>query len=227
MRILIIEDDRSIATNVYDFLSAAGHAVDAATDGVTGLHLAVTQPFDAIVLDIGLPGMDGMKVCSKLRSDAAIDTPVLMLTARDTLQDKLQGFQRGADDYLVKPFALKELEARLLALYNRARGRVTPRVLVAGELRLDQRMLEVTLAGAAVKLPPKCYRLLEVMIAEPGRVFSRAELERAVWGDTQETSDTLRSHMHLLRRALLEAGRYDPVQTVHGVGYRLRAHARP
>lgn len=225
MRILIIEDDRSIATNLYDFLSAGGHAVDAAADGVTGLHLAIAQPFDAIVLDIGLPGMDGMKLCSRLRVEAQVDTPVLMLTARDTLQDKLRGFELGADDYLVKPFALKEVEARLRALYKRSSGRVTSKLLVAGDLTLDPRMLDVRFAGAAVKLAPKCFRLLEAMIADPGRVFARAELERAVWGDTQETSDTLRSHMHLLRRALLDAGHYDPVQTVHGLGYRLLTRA--
>ena len=221
MRILIIEDDRSIATNVYDFLAARGHAVDAAADGVTGLHLAVTQPFDAIVLDIGLPGMDGMRLCQKLREEAHVDTPVLMLTARDTLQDKLKGFETGADDYLVKPFALKELEARLTALHKRSSGRVTDRVMAAGELTLDPRSLVVRFGGKDVKLPPKCIRMLELMIAQPGRVFSRADIEQNVWGDAQETSDTLRSHMHILRRALIEAGGYDPVETVHGLGYRL------
>lgn len=226
VRILIIEDDRAIATNLYDFLSSLGHAVDAAADGVTGLHLAVTQPFDAIVLDIGLPGMDGMKLCNKLRSEAHIDTPVLMLTARDTLQDKLRGFEFGADDYLVKPFALKEVEARLLALHKRSTGRVTAKVLIAGDLSLDPRTFAIHFAGNEVKLPPKCIKLLESLMSEPGRVFSRAELESAVWGDAQPTSDTLRSHMHLLRRALVEAGGYDPVETVHGLGYRLLTHAR-
>jgi DNA-binding response OmpR family regulator len=225
MRILIIEDDPSIATNVYDFLAAGGHSVDAAADGVTGLHLAVTQPFDAIVLDIGLPGIDGMKLCSKLRDEAHVVTPVLMLTARDTLNDKLKGFRSGADDYLVKPFALKELEARLLAIHKRSSNRMTPKVLVAGGLTLDQRMLEVRFFGNPVKLPPKCFKLLEAMMADPGRVFSRSHLEQAVWGDLQETSDTLRSHMHLLRRALIDAGHSDPIETVHGVGYRLLAHA--
>jgi DNA-binding response OmpR family regulator len=225
VRILIIEDDKSIATNVYDFLSSAGHVVDAAADGVTGLHLAVTQPFDAIVLDIGLPGMDGMRVCQKLRAEAHVETPIIMLTARDTLNDKLKGFEQGADDYLVKPFALKELEARLTALHKRSSGRVTEKVLTAGDLTLDPRSLIVRIRGSDVKLPPKCIRLLELMIGQPGRVFSRAELERTVWGDVQETSDTLRSHMHILRRALVEAGGYDPVETVHGLGYRLLAHA--
>lgn len=226
MRILIIEDDRSIATNLYDFLTARGHAVDAAGDGVTGLHLAVTHKFDVIVLDIGLPGMDGMKVCQKLRGEAHVDSPVLMLTARDTLQDKLQGFEQGADDYLVKPFALKEVEARLNALHKRSSGRVTGKVLTAGDLTLDPRTLAIRFSGTDVKLPPKCMKLLEVLMTEPGRVFSRTDLEHAVWGDAQETSDTLRSHMHLLRRALVDAGGRDPTETVHGLGYRLRPHAK-
>jgi DNA-binding response OmpR family regulator len=144
-----------------------------------------------------------------------------MLTARDTLKDKLQGFDSGADDYLVKPFALKEVEARLIALHKRSSGRVTLKTLVAGDLSLDPSTVEIRFATAQVKLTPKCFRLLEVLMAQPGRVFSRAELESAVWGDTLETSDTLRSHMHLLRRALAEAGGYDPVETVHGLGYRL------
>jgi DNA-binding response OmpR family regulator len=227
VRILIIEDDRAIATNLYDFLSDRGHTVDAAADGVTGLHLAVTQDFDAIVLDISLPGIEGTKLCRKLRDEAHLDTPVLMLTARDTLDDKLRGFECGADDYLVKPFALKEVEARLTALHRRTSGRVTSRLLSAGALTLDPRTLSIRFAGKEVRLPPKCIRLLEVMMADPGRVFSRTELENAVWGDTHETSDTLRSHMHLLRRALDDAGGYDPIETVHGLGYRLLTHARP
>ena len=227
MRILIIEDDPAIATNLYDFLSAQGHSVDAAGDGVSGLHLATRELFDAIVLDIGLPGMDGMKVCQKLRSEAHVEAPVLMLTARDTLKDKLQGFECGADDYLVKPFALKEVEARLTALHKRSTGRVTSKVLVAGELSLDPRTLEIRFGANEVKLTPKCIRLLEALMLEPGRLFSRAQLETTVWGDALETSDTLRSHMHVLRRALVEAGGYDPIETVHGLGYRVNPNAPP
>ena len=119
MRVLIIEDDPAIAANLYDFLEARGHVVDAAPDGITGLHLAVSGGFDAIVLDVGLPGMSGWVLCRKLREEAKNDTPVLMLTARDTLEDKLEGFAHGADDYLVKPFELKEVEARLAALHKR------------------------------------------------------------------------------------------------------------
>ena len=225
MRILIIEDDRTIATNLYDFLAERGHVVDAAADGVTGLHLAVTQPFDAIVLDLGLPGMNGLSFCRKLRGEAQVETPVLVLTARDTLKDKLEGFDAGADDYLVKPFALKEIEARLTALHRRAGGRVTRKVLAAGDLTLDRRTHEIRFGGREVRLPPKCVKLLDAMMTEPERLFSRAELEHAVWGCEQPTSDTLRSHMHILRRALVDSGGYDPIQTVHALGYRLLTHA--
>lgn len=225
MRILIIEDDPAIAANLYDFLESAGHSVDAAADGVTGLHLAVTGGFDAIVLDIALPGMSGMSLCRKLREDARNDTPVLMLTARDTLDDKLEGFSSGADDYLVKPFALKEVEARLAALHKRRSGQTARRALAVGELTLDPQTFEIRYAGKDVKLPPKCMRLLETLMAHPNRVYSRKELEAAVWGEPQETSDTLRSHMHVLRRELVRAGGLDPIENVHGLGYRLVSHA--
>ena len=221
MRILIIEDDPAIAANLYDFLEARGHVPDTARDGVTGLHMAVTGAFDAIVLDLGLPGMDGKTLCRKLREDARDGTPVLMLTARDTLEEKLEGFARGADDYLVKPFALREVEARLTALHKRHAGRVTSSTLVAGSLSFNPDTLEIRFGGRDVKLPPKCVRLLETLIARPNRVFSRSELESAVWGGVQETGDTLRSHMHVLRRELTQAGGYDPVENVHGMGYRL------
>jgi DNA-binding response OmpR family regulator len=223
LRILIIEDDATIAANLYDFLEAHGHAVDAAADGVTGLHLAVSQTFDAIVLDLGLPGMDGLTLARKLREEAQLDTPILILSARDTLDDKLEGFSRGADDYLVKPFSLKEVEARLISMNRRSIGRISPRLLETGTLSLDPKTMAVRFAGNEVKLPPKCLRILELLIREPGRVISRDEIERLVWGESQETSDTLRSHLHTLRRALTAAGGYDPVETLHGIGYRLRA----
>jgi DNA-binding response OmpR family regulator len=225
VRLLIIEDDPAIAVNLYDYLEGRGHVVDAAADGVTGLHLAVTGGFDAIVLDLGLPGMDGLTLCRKLRVEARNDTPVLMLTARDTLQDKLDGFARGTDDYLVKPFALKEVEARLSALHKRHGGRVAGKPLTTGDLTLDPRSLLIHFRGKEVRLPPKCIRLLEAMMTEPERVHSRKDLETAVWGDEQQTSDTLRSHMHVLRRELVQAGGYDPVENVHGLGYRLVTHA--
>ena len=225
MRILIIEDDPDIASNLYDYLESRGHSVDATPDGVSGLNLASTGVFDCILLDIGLPRMDGQVLCHKLRREAHVDTPVLMITARDTLEDKLAGFEHGADDYLVKPFALQEVEARLTALHRRHAGRVTQRALSVGKLTLDPRALRVQYYGKEIKLPLKCIRLLEVIMTQPDRVHGRKELESAVWGAEQETSDTLRTHMHLLRRALTQTGERDPIETVHGSGYRFLADA--
>ena len=220
MRVLIIEDDLDIATNLYDFLESRGCVVDMARDGVSGMHLAVSGEFDAIVLDLGLPGMDGLRLCSKLRREARQDVPVLILTARDVLDDKLAAFDCGADDYLVKPFALREVEARLKALVSRRRGRVVDRKLVAGPIEFDTSSLAVSVDGRPVHLSRKCLRLLEMMMTAPNRVYSRAELEQALWGDEHPQSDSLRSHMHLLRRALTDGRGHSPIETVHGVGYR-------
>ena len=226
MRVLIIEDDPGIAGNLYDYLESRGHDVDAAPDGVAGLNLAASAEFDCILLDVGLPRLDGLALCRRLREEAHKDTPVLMITARDTLDDKLKGFEHGADDYLVKPFELKEVEARLAALHRRRSRRVTQRPLAAGDIRLDPKTMSVTVAGKAVALPPKCVRLLEAIMAEPERTHNRAGLESAVWGKAQETSDTLRVHLHLLRRALAAAAGYDPIKTLHGIGYRLEVREK-
>ncbi|CAG0961984.1 Transcriptional regulatory protein QseB [Rhodocyclaceae bacterium] len=223
MRVLIIEDDLDIATNLYEFLEGRGCVVDMARDGVSGMHLAVSGEFDAIVLDLGLPGMDGLRLCSKLRREACLDVPVLILTARDVLDDKLTAFDCGADDYLVKPFALREVEARLKALVARRRGRVVNRKLVHGAIAFDPGNMAVSVDGRPVHLSRKCLRLLEMMMSAPNRVYSRAELEQELWGDEHPQSDSLRSHMHLLRRALTDASGLSPIETVHGVGYRFSA----
>jgi len=221
MRILIIEDDPAIAANLYDYLEAAGYVPEHTADGVTGLHRAVSAQWSAILLDVSLPGMDGFTVCRKLREEARRDTPVLMLTAKDTLDDKLAGFGHGADDYLVKPFSLKEVGARVAALIKRHQGQVVPGALRCGDITLDPRTLEVERAGRPVRLPRKCLHLLQLLMAAPGQVLRRTELESAVWGEPLPDSDTLRSHMHTLRRALTADGEANPIETVHGIGYRI------
>jgi len=131
----------------------------------------------------------------------------------------LSGFDSGADDYLVKPFALKEVEARLEAMHKRYKGKVTNRIVEAGSLCFNPRTMTVSFTGKQIKLSPKCIRLLVALMSEPGRIYSRKELELEAWEEEQSTSDTLRSHMHILRRALIQAGGYDPIETVHGLGY--------
>lgn len=221
VRILVIEDDRDIAANLNDFLGGLGHVVDMAADGITGMHLAVTDNYDVILLDLNLPGMNGLEISRKLRQDARKDTPILMLTARDTLDDKLSGFEHGADDYLVKPFSLREVVARMEALHKRYVGAVSHRVWQVAGLEFDPQSMRVTRNGQPIKLSRKCLQLLEVLIQQPGKVFSRDELEIAVWGDTLDNSDTLRSHMHTLRRAINVPGTSELIENVRGLGYRL------
>ena len=220
MRVLIIEDNPDIAANLGDYLEDHGHTVDFAGDGITGLHLAVVNDFDAIVLDLALPGMDGLEVCRKLRSEAAKDTPVLMLTARDRLEDKLAGFDTGADDYLVKPFELQEVAARLKVLAGRGRRR-NRRELRVGDLTYNLDTLSVNRAGKEIYLNPIGLKLLHCLMEASPNVVSRAELEMEVWGEEMPASDSLRVHIHSLRGAIDKPFGSNMIQTRHGIGYRL------
>ena len=220
MRVLIIEDNPDIAANLGDYLEDHGHTVDFAGDGVTGLHLAVVNDFDAIVLDLALPGMDGLEVCRKLRSEAGKDTPVLMLTARDRLEDKLAGFETGADDYLVKPFELQEVEARLKVLASRGRRR-SPRELKVGDLVYNLDTLTVRRGETDIYLNPIGLKLLHSLMEASPNVVSRAELELEVWGEEMPDSDSLRVHIHSLRSAIDKPFGSNMIQTRHGIGYRL------
>jgi DNA-binding response OmpR family regulator len=221
MRLLVIEDNRHLVANLFEYFEARGHVLDAAPDGITGLHLASTQAYDAIVLDWMLPRMDGREVLRRLREEHARDTPVIMLTARDELPDKIAGFRGGADDYLTKPFALPELEVRLEALAARAGGRVRRRVLEVAGLRLDLSTLEATRDGKRLHLYPACRKLLEaLMLASPAAV-TRERLERVLWGDEPPDGDMLRSHVYELRRSVDAPFETKLIQTLPRVGYRL------
>ena len=220
MNILIIEDNPDIAANIGDFLEDRGHVVDFAGDGVTGLHLAVVNDFDAIVLDLALPGMDGLEVCRKLREDASKGTPVLMLTARDRLEDKLAGFESGADDYLVKPFELQEVEARLQVLHKRGRG-VKPRELSVGKLKYNLDTFTVNRENRELDLNPIGLKLLQCLMEASPNVVSRKELETSVWGEEMPDSDSLRVHIHSLRSIIDKPFTQPMIQTRHGIGYRL------
>lgn len=217
--LLLIEDHHDIAEMVFNYLEQSGYTVDYAADGLTGLHLAVTNDYDLIILDLMLPGLDGLKLCSRLRTDGRCDTPILMLTARDTLDDKVAGLDAGADDYLIKPFELRELVARIGALLRRRRGQVAAEILSVADLRLDMGTLEVTRAGQPLTLTPIGLKLLAVLMKASPRVVSRAELERQVWGDTLPDSDTLRSHLYNLRRIIDKPFDAALLHTISGAGY--------
>ena len=220
VRLLVVEDNRDICDNIAGYLEKHSYVLDFAYDGISAMYLALTQPFDVIVLDLMLPGMDGLSFCQKLRTDAKLDTPVLMLTARDTLDDKLKGFAAGADDYLVKPFALQELHARLQALYKRSHGK-TDNLLTVADLTLNRSTLQVHRAGRRLELNPACLKLLQRLMEQAPSVVARDELETLLWADERPDGDALRSHMYKLRQAIDRPFDSPLLHTVHRIGYRI------
>ncbi len=219
-RLLIIEDNPAIVENITDFLEAKGYIMDFAMDGIGGLHLALTHDYDVIVLDIMLPGMDGITLCKNLRQQAKNHTPVIMLTARDTLEDKLIGFDSGADDYLVKPFALKELEARVKALAKR--GNIETRILRVGNLTMDLGTLEVCRQGNDITLNNTCISILKQLMETAPNVVERKNMEHSLWGDMPPGSDALRTHMYTLRKKIDKPFDRAMIETVHGIGFRIK-----
>jgi DNA-binding response OmpR family regulator len=194
--------------------------MDFAMDGISGLHLALTQDYDAIILDIMLPGMDGLTFCKKLREDGEKETPLLMLTARDTLSDKLKGFEAGADDYLIKPFEMKELSARIGALVRRS-AHAKEKLLRVGNLEIDLGKMHVQRAGHSIELNRACLKILAILMKASPNVVSRKEIEHALWSDMPPDSDALRSHIYTLRKAIDKPFKRHFIQTVHGIGYKL------
>lgn len=218
MDVLIVEDQHDIAANVWDFLERRGHRVDHAADGANGLARAMEGRFDVIVLDLGLPRMDGLELCRRLR-EAGHGTPVLMLTARDTLEDKLKGYAEGADDYMVKPFELRELEARLRVLCRDRQGR-TPSTEY-GPLRFDAASLLAWRDGKRIALNQKQGRLLELLLQDAPRIVSHQRLAQSLWGDAPFEPARLHDHLYALR-ALIDKPFPTPlIHSVHGFGYRL------
>lgn len=225
MHILIVEDDRLIAENLYDFLESCGHQCDFAANLGAASLLLKNDGIDVLILDRNLPDGDGANLAKSLR-EAGNTLPILMLTARDALDDKLTGFDAGADDYLAKPFALKEVEIRLKALHRRSLAsvsRLTER-LAFGPLHYDASGQLLALHGHPLALPPKALRLLLTLLPHPERLFTRRQLEIAIWGEAQVSSDNLRSVLHTVRKVFAEVSAAEPsveIRNVHGQGYKL------
>ena len=218
MRLLVVEDDPDLNRQLVGALEEAGYVVDSAMDGEEGHFLGDTEPYDAVVLDLGLPEMDGVTVLEKWRRDGKI-MPVLILTARDRWSDKVAGFDAGADDYVAKPFFMEEVLARLRALLRRASGHATSE-LECGPVRVDTRSSRVTVDGRAIKLTSLEYRLLAYMMHHRDRVISRTELVEHLYDqDFDRDSNTIEVFVGRLRRKLGK----DVIETVRGLGYRLTA----
>ena len=221
MKVLIVEDDRSVARFLRQAASEAGYAVEAAETGPAGLELALSLAFDLILLDLTLPGMDGLEVCRRLRA-AQVETPVLIITARDTLEDKLAGLDGGADDYLVKPFQVAELLARMRALLRR--GQSSPTVLQVGDLTLDPATREATRGGRAIRLSATEYALLEYLMRNAGRVLSRSMILEHVWQyDFAGNDNVLDVYISYLRRKIDRGHDQTLIHTVRGVGFQVIA----
>ena len=221
MRVLVVEDEARMAGLLKRALQEEGHAVDIASDGPEGLWLATENAYEAIVLDVMLPGLDGIQLCRRLR-ESGNWVPVLLLTARDGVGDRVRGLDAGADDYLVKPFSLLELAARLRALARRG-DRPRPAVLAEGDLRLDPAAKRAWRAGTEVQLTPKEFALLEFFLRHPGRVLTRSQIIEAVWDFAYDGgSNVVDQYVKYLRRKVdVPFGRHD-IETVRGMGYRLR-----
>ena len=226
MRILLVEDDQLIATPLIKALNDQHYVVDHAIDGLKGWELAESFSYDLMLLDVLLPQLDGISLCRRLRSQGN-QTLILLLTAQDTSTNKVQGLDAGADDYVVKPFDLQELLARIRALLRRA-GSSLPPLLTWGNLNLDPSTCEVTCESKLLRLTPKEYSLLELLLRNPQRVYSSSALIDHLWSlETPPAEDTIRSHVKGLRHKLKTAGVVgDPIETIYGIGYRLRKAER-
>lgn len=222
MRILIVEDDAQIADMLTEALSKRQYVVDVAQDGELGWHCVQTLDYDLVLLDVTLPKLDGIKLCRLIRDRFSL-LPILMLTARDTIDDKIIGLDAGADDYMVKPFVLRELLARIRALLRRG-NRSSDLILTWGNLAINPSTYETTYGDRAISLTPKEFSILELLMAGGRRVRSRPEILEQVWAvDDSPSEEAVKAHIKTLRQKLREAGLpEDLIETVHGLGYRLR-----
>ena len=222
MRVLIVDDNRELASSLSDFLEEFGYTIDFAYNGQACLSLVTENEYDVIVLDVSMPGLDGLQTCQFLRTGLHTSVPVIFLTARDTLQDKVAGFNVGGDDYLVKPFAAEELHCRIKALVSRG-SRKDIGVQVIGELEIDHNLNQVKRQGQIISLTGNQLGLLKALAKVSPEPVSRGTLEQAMWQDGVPDSEPLRTQIYRLRSALDKNFEYSLIETVYGKGYRLVA----
>jgi hypothetical protein len=220
-RILLVEDHVELAHSVMEFLETAGLQVDHARHGEMALVFIEDQTYDALVVDISMPRLDGLSLCRRLRQDILLNTPIILLTARDTLDDKLEGFASGADDYVLKPFALPELLARIQALVRRQRGLLSKNQLQVQDLIYDLQTQQVMRQNQRIDLAPTALAILKVLMRESPKVVSRQALEHELWGDSLPDSDALRSHLYSLRKAIDKPFAIKLLHTLPGLGFRM------
>jgi two-component system, OmpR family, response regulator len=224
MRVLIVEDEARMATAIRRGLQAEGVVADVAARGEDALWMAGSTEFDAVILDVMLPGIDGFETCQRLRDDG-VWAPIIMLTARDAIEDRVEGLDRGADDYLVKPFSLAELLARLRALGRRGKSE-RPQVLEVGDLRLDPATLQVWRGDQEIRLSHKEFVLLETFMRHPGEVLSKFQLLERAWDyDYENRSNVVEVYVRYLREKVDRPFGVESIETVRGAGYRLRKAA--
>lgn len=223
--VLLVEDHRLLAQTLIEYLACENIEVDYASDGLQGLALARESRYDAIILDVMLPSLTGFGICKALRQELKIDTPVIMLTARDDLDDKLEGFEHGADDYVIKPFEQKELVARLRAQVKRHRAEVVTTQLTVGDLTLDQANRQAWREGKLLDLSPTGFTILNLLMRESPKVVTRETIHQSLWGSESPDTDALRSHVYNLRKILDHPFDQPLVETVKGVGLRLSTPA--
>jgi DNA-binding response OmpR family regulator len=222
LSILLVEDHRQLAQTVLEYLEQEGASVDYAGNTRLARELVQEHHYDLMLLDVMLPGEDGYSFCQYLRKELALDLPVIFMTARDQLEDKLEGFNRGGDDYIVKPFAMPELVARVSALVRRQRKEVTANTLQIADLELDPARQEVRRDGRLLKLSPTAFRILRILMRESPKVVSREQLEHELWGDLVPDSDALRSHLYNLRKAVDKPFAVALLNTLPGVGFTIQ-----
>ncbi len=220
--ILVVEDQQSIAQNIANYMESKGHVLDFASRGDQGLALALNHHYDLVILDLNLPVIDGLEVCQKLRQKAEHHLPIIMLTARDSIDDKVTGFTSGADDYLTKPFSLEELEVRCFALARRHLLQ-TNDTLTFDQLVIDRKTQKVSREGKRLELHSMGYRILSILAEAYPQVVSRSRLTQKLWGDQPTESDALRSHIYQLRNILDKPFTYPMIKTMHGIGFVLDA----